>query len=111
MCLKTIACRPTFSAAVCQALLLLLAALAAAEGSSLLPAVVDSPLPAESVLGNLCQNSKDGDEEKEAGLCAVGIACWVASSGKACVSTEKALLKPESESVLWVGSSAHKDCF
>ena len=101
MCLKTIACRLTFSAAVCQAvLLLLLASLAAADGSSLLPAFVDSSFPAESALADLCQNNGEGDEEEEGGLCAVGIACWVASSDKACVSTEKALLKPEAESVL-----------
>lgn len=79
MCLRTIACRLTFSAAVCQAvllllLLLLLASLAAADASSLLPAVVDFSLQAESALADLCQNNEEGEEEEEVGLCAVGIA-------------------------------------
>ena len=87
MCLKTIACRLMFSAAVCHAVLLL-AALADAEGSSLLPAVVDSSFPAESAFAGFCQNTDEGTEEEEVGLCIMGFAGWVASSGKACVSIE-----------------------
>ena len=98
MCCRTIACSLTFSAAVCQALLLLLAA---AVESSLFPAlaVEDSSFLAESAPAGCRQNAEGGDEAEAAGLCAVGDVCWVVCSGKACVSTERAVLKPESESV------------
>lgn len=75
MCFRTVACRLTFSAAVCQAVLLLLASLAAADDSSLFPALAadDSSCLAEPAPAGRCQNAEGGDEEEEARFCAVGV--------------------------------------
>lgn len=74
MWLSTSACRLTFSAAACQAVPLLLPALAA-DDSSWFPALAagDTPFLADAGVADLRQNGEEEGEEGEMGLCVAGL--------------------------------------